>query len=94
MPHASSLPFDGYAAVTLRLTASERDIVTRPIVGDGGHQRLLVEIRQRLDGETLTLDGRVLDRVARYAYQYRDGGYQVRFRALVAAARRAGWTEP
>ena len=88
-----SLPFAGYETVTITLTLSEREIVMRPIVGDGGHKRALVELQAAIVGDTLTLDGRTIDRLSRYAYRYGHGGYQCRFRAIVAAARRAGWID-
>ena len=90
------MPFVGYERFVIRLTASEREIVTREIVGNGGHQRLLAECARQLgdDGDVLVLDGRTIDTMSRYAYAYGGGGYQVRFRALVAAARRAGWSAP
>lgn len=78
---------------TLHLTASERDVITRAVVGNGGHQQLLRDCCQQLRDDALTLDALTLDRVAHYAYDYGGGGYQHRFRTLLSAARRAGWRE-
>lgn len=83
------LPF--LSTFALHLTDGEREVITRPIVGDGGHQRLLSDCLQRLRGNALTLDVLTIDHVQRYAYDYGSGGYQERFRILVSAARRAGW---
>lgn len=86
---SDTLPF--IDTFSLRLTDSERDVITRPIIGDGGHQRLLRECLEHVRDHTLTLDVLTLDHVQRYAYDYGGGGYQDRFRTLMCAARRAGW---
>lgn len=85
-------------AEPIRMTLPPRDVevVTRPIVGPGGAQGFLRAIVARLSstGE-LELDDAELQRVHRYA-DYNDGagGFQDRFKAIRAAAWRAGWVQP
>lgn len=86
---ADVLPF--LDTFTLRPDASELAVLQRSIEGDGGHQRLLRECLDQWRGGVLVLDALTLARVGRYAYDYGSGGYQDRFRTLVAVARRAGW---
>lgn len=69
------------------LTKAETEIVTRPIVGDGGMQALLRRVLQKLNRETgrfEMLPGDV-EKARRYASKYGNGGYQERLRALLAA---------
>lgn len=80
--------------VTCVFTPAELDLITLPVVGDGGHQRLQREIIAKLNGDTAVLEDALLQKVATYAYNYGHGGYQQRFKAVIAAARRAGWSRP
>lgn len=79
-------------SIEMKLTPHEVELVTRPINGDGGHQGLLRAIGLELQstGE-LVLEDATLLAVYKYAYDYGGGGYQDRFRAIIAAATRAGW---
>ena len=81
-------------SIVIHLTPEERAIATRPIVADtlGGWQTLLHDLLPRLDcyGAFEATDSE-LRRCYRYAYDYASGGYQGRFKAILAAARRAGW---
>jgi len=81
-------------ATEMQLEAAELELLGRTLEGDGGHQRLLRDIINRLGkhGE-LRLEDEELQKVARYAYRYGGGGYQDRFKAVLAAARRAGWRQ-
>jgi hypothetical protein len=80
-------------ALAVQLEPAEVEVVTRSIEGDGGHQRFLRELLERLDGTGgITLEDDQLRKAARYAYTYGAGGYQDRFKAFLAAARRAGWS--
>jgi hypothetical protein len=55
----------------------------------------LVEGFQRsVNGNTLDIEEADIVRVNRYAYAYGGGGYQNAFRAVIAAAIRAGWDAP
>ena len=52
--------------------------------GDGGYQGLMVGLQRkvnRITGE-LELDADDLERVPRYAFDYRRGGWQTRLRAI------------
>ena len=83
------LPRAGAGGASVTLTPAEVAIVTRTIVGLGGHQGLLLRLVPRIgrDGRLeLTADDVV--RVRSYATSYGNGGYQDRFRAIVAALER------
>jgi len=76
--------------VEVRLTAEELAIVCRPINGEGGWQTLLRRLLARLNSLTGDMSVRTqeLDDIERYAYAYGEGGYQERFRAILAAVAR------
>jgi hypothetical protein len=48
--------------------------------GNGGWQRLIVGLQEKVNRFTreLVLDGRDLERIARYAFDYKRGGWQGR----------------
>jgi len=80
---------------TLELTEAERNVVLRDIVGDGGHQRLLRHLVKNMNTfGVLKVDDATLQKVHRYADSYGGGGFQERFKAIRAAAWRAGWVQP
>jgi len=51
---------------------------------NGGFQSILVGFQERLDCATgrITLSQRDLDRIARYAFNYRNGGWQRRLKRI------------
>ena len=75
----------------LTLTPDEYEKVTRAVNGTGGHQRLMRTVLERLDHKQKTLDlsPAQLGRVRTYAKAYGGGGYQDRFKAILAAAERS-----
>ena len=77
--------------VVCELTPNELGLLTKPIVGDGGHQGLLRKITQHLQGSRVEVEPADLRKAVQYAYDYDTGGYQGRFIALLRAAYRAGW---
>ena len=84
------------SALFLTFTPAERDILERPVDGpSGGHQILLRAILDGYSRKTglLVIEPAQLRKADKLAYAYGGGGYQVRFRTLVSAARRQGWTE-
>lgn len=50
----------------------------------GGWQYLIVTLAQSVDRSTgrLTLDSVTLDRLHKYAFEYKDGGWQTRLRRI------------
>ena len=72
---------------TVTLTQSEvellmlQDPLTR---SDGGFQSLMVKLRGQLDSATnrLRLDDDDLERIPRYAYCYKSGGWQSRLEGI------------
>ena len=69
--------------VTLPLTQPQRDELGRDVVGEGGHQSFLRELRSKVDAQTggITLTDAQLGRVVRYA-GYSQGGFQNRFKDI------------
>jgi hypothetical protein len=78
--------------VRVEFTPDEWAIVDRPIVGDGGAQGVLRALMRGARDRAIVAEDFVLDRVYAYAYRYGGGGFQDRFRMVVRAALRAGWT--
>ena len=81
---------DLYEAVsikTIRLTASERDALFRQRPDSrqaGGFQAFLVGLQQRMqpDSNELKLTVEDRERIARYAFDYRGGGWQARLKKI------------
>lgn len=74
------------AVATVTLSADAHEMLTRPIVGNGGHQRLLRKVLSHYNTTTraLTLLPQHRMQMERYANAYGEGGYQGRFRAILA----------
>ena len=71
----------------VRLTADEIAALDEQepfTANDGGYQGLLVKLQQQLDRNTndLQLNDTDLDRIPRYAYDYRQGGWQDRLELI------------
>jgi hypothetical protein len=69
------------------LNASERDELNRQAahtIDNGGYQRLLVTLGQRLNTSTLqiSLSDQDLERIARYAFDYGNGGWENRLKGI------------
>jgi hypothetical protein len=82
--------------VIFDVTPAEADILARPIEGAGGHQALLRDLLRGWDPiehPLIAAEPAALRKAAALAYDYGSGGYQIRFRTILAAARRQGWTE-
>ena len=73
--------------VTVRLSAHERAVLNRQkpsTRANGGWQGLLVSLQEKVsptDG-LITLTLADLERIHRYAFSYRNGGWQGRLRAI------------
>ena len=81
--------------VDVVLTEAEWALFQRPLTGDGGAQRLLQDLQGTQVAERrLCLTVRQLDKAYSYAYAYGTGGFEDRFRAVVAAAVRCGKWSP
>jgi hypothetical protein len=81
--------------VVVVLTEAEWDLFQRPVHGDGGAQRLLQDLQgTQVAARRLSCSVRQLDRAYSYAYAYGSGGFEDRFRAVVAAATRTGKWSP
>jgi hypothetical protein len=73
--------------VRVQLTHREWAVVSRSIVGNGGHQLVLRRIVARVNRATLLVEIHPADweKVRRYAEAYGGGGYQDRFKVLLRA---------
>lgn len=69
-----------------RIVLSEalRERLSTPTAGAGGYQSLVQEIQRRLQGDTLTVDDELVERIEHYAFDYGSGGWQQLLRELLA----------
>lgn len=69
----------------VRLDNEAHDKLMEPINGQGGLQRLLRKLQSQYDQQTKILIYNDEDRgkINRYANDYKNGGYQDRFRAIL-----------
>lgn len=81
-------------AVTIRPTDAEYQEIAKPVIGGGGHQRLLESILATWDGQAFRVEPDELRKAEVYAYEYGNGGFQGRFKVLLKAAWRSGWNQP
>ena len=65
------------------LSDSLRAKLSRETMGTGGYQALVQEIQRNLDGATLVVDDKLLERIEHYAYDYGSGGWQQLLRDLL-----------
>lgn len=49
---------------------------------DGGFQSLMVKLQNQLNGNELNLDEQDLKRIPRYAFQYKNGGWENRLKTI------------
>lgn len=65
---------------TVYLLPVEVSVLDRPLRGSGGFQNLLRQLRRKLVRATgqLDLDRYDLERIPRYAFDYRNGGWEDR----------------
>jgi len=66
------------------LNAEELSELRKPLKGPGGFQDFLKQIRQRaaIRGGKLELSQDDIDKIRRYAFDYKDGGYEGRLRRI------------
>lgn len=78
----------------IEFTEREWELYMRPVNGRGGADILLRKLHsQNLDGRRVRIEISQIDKCHHYAYSDGPGGgYQDRFKAIMAAARRAGWS--
>lgn len=66
-----------------RLSDDDLEVLSRPVVGEGGFQTLLRRLQASITGRELIVDEETLSMMSRYAESYGDGGWQERLRRLV-----------
>lgn len=68
----------------LKSEITELDQQDPATAGDGGFQSLLVSLQERVDRITgeLSLSDNDLERIQRYAYDYKQGGWQDRLERI------------
>ncbi len=66
------------------LNAEEFNELKKPLNGNGGFQVFLKQIRQRasIRPGNLTLTNEDIEKIRRYAFEYKDGGYEGRLRRI------------
>jgi len=65
----------------IQLNAGEIAELMRPVEVGGGFQGLIRRLQNQLKGQ-LTLDDDDLEVISRYAFDYGNGGYEQRLRAI------------
>ena len=74
------------ASVTAHLAASDVATLRKPVNGQGGMQTLLRNLQERVgDDGTLLLTRAEVEKIRRYAKEYGEGGFQNRFRMILAS---------
>lgn len=73
----------------IKLTVGEIEALEKTPVSsasDGGFQNFLVQLQHRIDSDTgeLELDSEDLERIHRYAFNYKNGGWQNRLKTIFA----------
>lgn len=70
--------------IAIELNAAEFAELKKPLRGQGGFQDFLKTLRQRaaIRGGRLTLSDEELEKIHRYAFEYKDGGYEGRLRKM------------
>lgn len=71
----------------ITLTQSEINVLDRQdpsTANDGGYQSFLVQLQQKLNrtANSLDLDKSDLERIPRYAFEYGQGGWEERLKAI------------
>jgi len=67
----------------LTLSTSGAEALARPVRGSGGFQTLLRNLQHsKRNGNTVFIDGRLAERIDRYAASYGAGGFQARLLRL------------
>jgi hypothetical protein len=70
---------------TVKLTTEEMAEVMKPVNGQGGMEDLLRELQPRISSDgTLVLSPAEIERIGRYAGGYGKGGFQSRFKIILA----------
>ena len=65
------------------LSASEMQCLQEPVNGEGGFQMLLRGFQEKLqDNGTLDLSADELEKIRRYAHDYKSGGYENKLKAI------------
>jgi len=72
---------------TVTLNEAEREILFRQdasTANDGGYQRLLITLQTLLNESTgeIELPAIILDRIAKYAFDYGNGGWEERLKEI------------
>ncbi len=73
-------------AFVVQLTPDPVDFLNRPIQGQGGYQSLLARLQSNMHGNLFRLTQDDCEKVARYAMQYGQGGFQERLKSIAQLA--------
>ena len=70
--------------ISIQLNSMELTILRKPIVGQGGFQSMMNNLRARADQSTgnIEISDDDLERIQRYAFQYGGGGFEARLRSI------------
>jgi hypothetical protein len=78
-------------SVIIQLNQEEADPLRKPIIGKGGLQSLLKNLKSKLSNDnTIQLTPIEIEKILRYGFKYGQGGFQGRLTGLAKALKRFG----
>lgn len=79
--------------LVIKLTADDKDQLMKPVVGEGGWQSLIRQLKEQISSDnTLSINQRQLERIIRYSQLYGEGGWQERLEVVLNELRGLGLT--
>ena len=70
----------------IKLNDEQKNELRKDISGNGGFQSLMIELQNKFDSSASVLiinNQELLEKVIKYAYQYKSGGYQNRLKKIL-----------
>ncbi len=77
----------------IKLTAVDKDRLMKPVVGEGGWQSLMRQLKKQIRPDnTLSINQMQLERIIRYSQLYGEGGWQERLEVVLNELKGLGLT--
>lgn len=81
----------GAFELVIKLTAEEKDLLMKPVAGEGGWQSLMRQLKKQItNNNKLFINQRQLERIIRYSQLYGVGGWQKRLEVILNKLRTLG----
>ncbi len=75
---------------TISITEDIRADILKDVAGDGGFQELMRRLQRGLNGLSLQIDDEDMEKIRRYAEDYKEGGFEDRLKPLLDHLRALG----